>query len=1567
MAERIPLDEATSILDQGVLGQSYQQAQAAGAAQAAKEVRIEQAGIGEGLAAAAKEWDTTKLIQAWERSEAEAQSYYDPNFNAEAAYPGLRQTYNLPDTDEVRKVLARAINADEAAEWAQDLRESYDRKDLLESNLGYSIVNWMDPGLLTVDAMTFGLGRAARLGRLGAGTLGAAGNLSYLGVVDSTARDVSAMEYALTGMLSGGAHALFGGEVANRIASGQANTFGRAIKESTGIRRVFNELVAEVDKLAPNQATRDVLTPVLDDPVRRGVQNNNAPSLLRRYRNEFDGLFVQYTDELTKEIRKATGMGWHHVIADFGGRFTAARDKMEAEVADELLRRNANMDAFGTPMADATVPPHITRLADLYEGMMNKAAETAKTAGLRGFEDFTARSGYFHRSWNENAFLAVQRRFEQADPVNGTQRGREFLREMFIESLRGGPAKLSREEAAPIAQAMLVRMDAKRAGTKTDFLGGLGKMDTDAIREMLTEAGTDEALITSVMKKLEGRVEEAGKIKFSKSRLPFNMLAEIQVPLREGAQEFVTLRMRDFIDLDLSRLADNYLQQMAGRSALAAAGVGGDDAAIAALRKQYHAALTGAVPSTPGAAGGPLAGMVPPAEVPAVPPAVAAPEVPVAATPEIPTTPVVAPETPPGLAPVAPVEAPVPVAEVPAVAPEVPPAAPEAPVTPTEPPIEAPAVTVPDQPTPNVPEQPDPKAPLRLYRITRPGFDWTRQKPQGVYASIVDDPTNFVSPFADEAAGGAVGHTVTYTPTNPLVPPPTRVKHARFGSFGEGEASAGVAALKMLSSPEEFANLLRAPKDELIQLIQSKYPDIDTSRVFDSYEALEILGAQAARSLGHDVIIYRDAVDPNFSEAVLLGERVVGNDGTTVSAKKATPDRPAGMSDSAWDRYLKVAAPDDVARKEQLRILQVNAGDNVPGLLAEIARYAGADSAYGVLAARLSDVVEKLRKKNWEVTFEVKAANQQKPGIKGEHRAVFGPDNTSGVSKTNIMAHTSTPFQTALHEILHAGTAPLYNAVKQGLMAATKAQAAAIEELDQLYSFVKNMPGNERFANSNALANPKELISWGMTNPQFQQWLEAVPYAARKRTLWGAFVDSMRKLLGLPASTDSALAEVMRVTNKLLDVPRNPAQAGRAEGQQVVEQMATAPSVKLDFDPADVESRLLQFDHLMGDFTGMRPKQAELSQMAQRAKSFASSTMLGASGLWQVTEYATLAYRYGAAQTFKAFMDAMPGVGKLLRKGDKDLKDELAAVLGLDLARDVRIHPWLRQHEVFLASADTAFDRALHAGKQLTPFLNGMKYIHAHQVRMNANLALNKLVRAANGDEQAKQMFAKYGLSGAEFDKVAEAVRRNCDTLGKNASSMNWSAWLPDEIDSAMNAVLRVMDDTVLYGRSGQGATFARSGVGQILGQFTQFVSFAHNKLLRGTLQDSGIRGLAGLLAFQYPLTMLTVYANEVRKGNLDETDLETTAQKAIGYTAGLGFFSDAAGIVGLTGHQSGRSVPALGIFGAAGRIAGGVADVAQGNVAAGGFDIVKNAAALTPGLAALPATTLLLETIKPE
>lgn len=160
--------------------------------------------------------------------------------------------------------------------------------------------------------------------------------------------------------------------------------------------------------------------------------------------------------------------------------------------------------------------------------------------------------------------------------------------------------------------------------------------------------------------------------------------------------------------------------------------------------------------------------------------------------------------------------------------------------------------------------------PLQLRRVSRKDFDWSRQKPQGTYASIVDGRADFKSPF--EGEDGGFTHDLNYTPKNPLVTPETVVSHARFGRRGSGQASAGVAALKATIPAAEFTDALKMNKDAVLAEIESRFPGTDTSRVHDSYEALEIWGAQEARKAGHDVIVHRDESMPDFSEAVLLGE-----------------------------------------------------------------------------------------------------------------------------------------------------------------------------------------------------------------------------------------------------------------------------------------------------------------------------------------------------------------------------------------------------------------------------------------------------------------------------------------------------------------------------------------------------------------------------------------------------------------------------------------------------------------------------------------------------------------------
>lgn len=409
---------------------------------------------------------------------------------------------------------------------------------------------------------------------------------------------------------------------------------------------------------------------------------------------------------------------------------------------------------------------------------------------------------------------------------------------------------------------------------------------------------------------------------------------------------------------------------------------------------------------------------------------------------------------------------------------------------------------------------------------------------------------------------------------------------------------------------------------------------------------------------------------------------------------------------------------------------------------------------------------------------------------------------------------------------------------------------------------------------------------------------------------------------------------------------------------------------------AEQTDLMQQLDGLLGDFTGHRPDANILGATAQRVKSVADATMLSASGLWQVAEYATMAQRHGVVETGKEFMRRFPGIRNILdsAKRNPDLADELHTVLGLDLARDVRLRPWKRQHDAFLEASDTMIDRILHAGKQAVPYLNGMKFIHAHQSRMNANLVLNKFARAAQGDTKALAEIRKYAPD-LDWEQAERAIKSNVTYVGKNAQEFNWSRWAPEDVDGVMNAALRMMDDAILYGRAGQGASFSRSSAGQILGQFRSFVAFANNKLLRGTLNADGPKGLASLMAFQYPMTFLMVSVNEARKGQLDlsEKGVKKMAKTAIGYTAALGFVGDAASILGLTGGRGGLSTPMTGVFDALPRATGGIAKaIGVSRDESGGYqgregaaDIGKAATMVVPFLNVMPGTALALDALK--
>lgn len=995
------LTAPTDSLSTTLTGQ--QAAQTADAARQPVESSIADAQLGftDKALVAAQESYTGWIGEALARQFEENYGAYDPTFDAASEFKPLAAELGLAETDELFQRLSSAGTREEMARWALQAKRHEQNQEVLARHGGYAIASGLlDPISLIVDTATFGASRAFKLSRIASATMGAAGSTAVTGAADVAGADVSGFDYVLGAALTGGAFGLFGGEAANRIARGQANWYGKPslpnqagqvnVNTSTQsgafgkVKQSINEFTTKFDALrGTGTPERDaLLVKLMDDPVRRDglYTNSSAAAFFRMYDNQIDGLVKGYEDAVDQAIAGSSNMGWFARKVDLNGKFGQTRDAVETDVAAELLRRDAHYQKFGE------APPRnpsemIAKLADQHDAMYSKMLDLAKTAGLRGFEDITQRSGYFHRQWNHSKMARVDELHGK-----GTLKG-------LVSISVGRGLGVGREEADLIATSIIQRARAKAQNDSLDFLGVIGKADTEALREMLEATpNISKARVDSIMGRIEQNLTEKGLIKYSKSRLPLDM--EVAIKTKAGGQ----LRMLDLIDTDLSRLTQNYGQAIAGRSALAKAGIGGDDSAIRAYRTQY-------------------------------------------------------------------------------------------------------------------------------------------------------------------------------------------------------------------------ANTLR------------------------------------------------------------------------------------------------------------------------------------------------------------------------------------------------------------------------------------------------------------------------------------------------------------------------------------------------------------------DLPEADQKKMLEHFDDIMGDFTGQRPDRNILGQDVQRVKSIADATMLSASGLWQAAEYSTMAYRYGVVQTAKQMFKSTPGMKQLMgqMRGNPDLADELRTILSIDLARDVRIRPWVRQHDAHVAAADTSFDRVLHFGKQAVPYLNGMKFIHKHQSRMNANLALNTMARAAHGDADALRTVESYGLKGAEWSTVKHAILTNVQMDGKNAKAMGWGGWTKGEIDSAMNAALRIMDDTILFGRVGQGTSFAHSWGGQVLGQFRSFVGFAHNKLLRGTLRNEGVGGMAALMAFQYPLTFMLVTANEVRKGedvSFDEAGLRKIALKSIGYTSAIGMVGDAAGVLGLTG-RGGFSAPIMGLTQAGPRALGGFKDMLEGDFRAGAADVTQAAASVTPFVMAMPGSAALLKALE--
>lgn len=242
----------------------------------------------------------------------------------------------------------------------------------------------------------------------------------------------------------------------------------------------------------------------------------------------------------------------------------------------------------------------------------------------------------------------------------------------------------------------------------------------------------------------------------------------------------------------------------------------------------------------------------------------------------------------------------------------------------------------------------------------------------------------------------------------------------------------------------------------------------------------------------------------------------------------------------------------DPPLEEARAMEQAFAGKNVIEAADWIARSAPSPD-YRLIAERVRNRLMAMQAAGLQFTLRITHLNERVPasliGARGlTFRAFDSPETTVYLQGADVTGHVGVSYETALHEFLHAATqaalyvgnrrvaeGSAYRQLSQDLFAVTNAIVAhfnaKVKRGDSLTSFERAIYEQR----NNALRDPDEVLAWGLTNRQMQAFLESVPYG--RQTLWQKFVEAVRTFLGLPARTDTALSEVLRIADALMDAP----------------------------------------------------------------------------------------------------------------------------------------------------------------------------------------------------------------------------------------------------------------------------------------------------------------------------------------------------------------------------------------------------------------------------------------------
>jgi hypothetical protein len=184
--------------------------------------------------------------------------------------------------------------------------------------------------------------------------------------------------------------------------------------------------------------------------------------------------------------------------------------------------------------------------------------------------------------------------------------------------------------------------------------------------------------------------------------------------------------------------------------------------------------------------------------------------------------------------------------------------------------------------------------------------------------------------------------------------------------------------------------------------------------------------------------------------------------------------------------------------------------------------------------------------KNVEASAVVKGSNFLTPVLSIE----FIDENTINVylrSPTMGEGAAGNTSEVVLHEALHAVSLAFTLGAQKGRSLTPKAEKF-VNDLNSLYSnfvshFNKRVKSGAKLSEfeesilkrrTNALVDPDEFLTWGMTNANAQEYLRGIE-AGPGQTLFQRFVAMFKSMLGIPDGDTSALSRLIEIINPLFE------------------------------------------------------------------------------------------------------------------------------------------------------------------------------------------------------------------------------------------------------------------------------------------------------------------------------------------------------------------------------------------------------------------------------------------------